>query len=236
VFSETAEFYDLLYSSFKDYEQETEALAALMEAAAGRPLARLLDTACGTGGHLRHLGGRYEVEGLDLDEGMLAVAARALPGVPLHAGDLLDFELGRRFDAVTCLFSSIAYLATPERLRAATANLSRHLEPGGVLVVEPWISAEDFRPGTLHVHAAEDESRAITRMTTSHLEGRISVLEMHYLLGTSEGIRHAEERHEPALFSDDEYREAFESAGMVSVRRTSEEPFNRGLWIGVAPA
>jgi ubiquinone/menaquinone biosynthesis C-methylase UbiE len=44
----------------------------------------LLDVACGTGKHLEQLMRWYQVEGLDLDDGLLAIARERLPGVPLH--------------------------------------------------------------------------------------------------------------------------------------------------------
>ena len=50
------------------------------------------------------------------------------------------FDLGCRFDVVTCLFSSIGYVGTVERLDQAIATMAAHLEPGGTLIVEPWLS------------------------------------------------------------------------------------------------
>ena len=93
----------------KDYGAEA---AAVTEAVlARRPEARtLLDVACGTGEHLSHLRHRFEVEGLELSEHMAAIARTKLgPDVPIHAGDMRSFDLGRTFDAVTCMFSSIGY-------------------------------------------------------------------------------------------------------------------------------
>ena len=58
--------------------------------------ASLLDVACGTGAHLRHLRSRYEVVGLDIDPGMLEQAREALPGVTLVEGDMRSFGLAQR--------------------------------------------------------------------------------------------------------------------------------------------
>lgn len=128
MFTDTAEFYDLFYEE-KDYAGEVRRLREIVEARA--PGARtLLDVACGTGMHLAELRAQYRVEGVDLDEGLLAVAAKRLPDVPMHAGDMRAFDLGRRFDVVTCLFSSIGYVRTTDGLRSAVAAMARHVAPG----------------------------------------------------------------------------------------------------------
>ena len=138
MFTKSAAFYDALYS-FKDYPGEAERLHALIQertppASAPRTL---LDVACGTGHHLQYLRRWYTVEGVDLDAGLLDLARQRLPDVPLHQRDMADFDLGRRFDAVVCLFSAIGYVKTADRLRRAVACLAAHVAPGGVLVVEP---------------------------------------------------------------------------------------------------
>jgi SAM-dependent methyltransferase len=121
VFNRSADLYDALYATFKDYGAEAAQLRALLgERVPGAQ--SLLDVACGTGTHLAELREHYEVEGLDLDPELLAVARERLPGIPLHVGDMTDFDLGRRFDVVLNLFSSIAYAAGVEHLRAAVAD------------------------------------------------------------------------------------------------------------------
>jgi SAM-dependent methyltransferase len=136
---ELAEVYDLLYAEGhgKDYQAEAAELATLIRHRC--PQARsLLDVACGTGGHLLHLRRHFDhAEGLELSAPMRARAAAKLPGVPIHGGDLRDFHLSRRFDAVTCLFSAIGYVRDLHELRGGVRTMTAHLNPGGVLVVEP---------------------------------------------------------------------------------------------------
>jgi SAM-dependent methyltransferase len=50
-----------------------------------------------------------------------------------------DVALDRSFDAVVCLFSSIGSLTSTEELDEAVGAMSRHLNPGGVLIVDGWI-------------------------------------------------------------------------------------------------
>jgi len=187
MFSRSAEIYDAVYS-FKDYAAEAERVNELIQSR--RPgAASLLDVACGTGKHLEHLRRWYAVEGVDLDGELLAVARTRLPDVPLHVADMTAFRLGRRFDAVTCLFSSIGYVGTEAGLRSAVAAMAAHLEPGGVLVVEPWLTPDVWVPNRPHLLTADEPNLKIARMTISGREGRLAIMEFSYLVGTPDGVR-----------------------------------------------
>lgn len=217
----------------KDYAGEAETLAALVRAC--RPDARsLLDVACGSGLHLAALQASFEdVEGVDVSPAMLALARQRLQDVPVHEGDMRTFDLGRRFDAVTCLFSSIGYARTIEDLQVAVAAMARHVEPGGVLVVEPWFGLDEWMDGHVHTDTVEEDGLHVARVSVASLAdgGRTSVLDMHYLVGTSEGVEHIEERHLMGLFEPAEYAAAFEAAG-CDVDRHPIGLIGRGLWVG----
>lgn len=157
-----------------------------------------------------------------------------MPDVPLHLGDMRAFELGRRFDAVTCLFSSIGYVGTEDGLRSATAAMAAHLEPGGVLVVEPWLAPDVWVANRPHLLAVDEPDLKVARMTISGREGRLAIMDFSYLVGTPEGVEHFQERHEAALFTDGEYRDAFTAAGL-EVEHDEEGLIGRGLYLGVAP-
>ena len=200
-----------------------------------RPEARsLLDVACGTGRHLEQLRHRYAVEGIDLDDGLLAVARRRLPDVPLHVGDMRGFHLGRTFDAVTCLFSAIGYLATPVELDAAIAAMGRHLEPGGVLVVEPWLKPGEWTPDRPALLTVDEPDLKVARISMSGLRGTTSLLDFHYLVATPHGVESATEHLELELFTQDETIAAFERAGL-DVSYDEQGLIGRGLYVGVRP-
>jgi len=231
MFTETTELYDLFYA-WKDYAGEAEKLRGLVESRASGART-LLDVACGTGRHLEHLRAWYEVEGLDLDEGLLAVARRKLPGVRLEAADMRDFDLGRRFDVVTCLFSSIGYVQTPEALRSSVAAMARHVAPGGLLVVEPWLTPSAFDPSfPSRAVLIERPDLVGVRMNDSRVDGRLSIMDFHYLIARpGQPMEHVVETHTLGLFTDDEYRSAFEAAGL-GVEHDADGLMGRGLWIG----
>jgi ubiquinone/menaquinone biosynthesis C-methylase UbiE len=156
VFSKTAQWYDKIYLSMKDYGAEADKLTAIIRAYQRSPGHCLLDVACGTGLHLASLQQHFQVEGLDLDEGLLAIARQRLPDVPLHRADMTNFDLGRSFDVVTCLFSAIGYVKTLAKLSRAIQCMVRHLIPGGVVLIEPWFTPETWHPGTVSAHFIDE--------------------------------------------------------------------------------
>jgi ubiquinone/menaquinone biosynthesis C-methylase UbiE len=148
MFSKSAQYYDEIYASIdKDYEAEAKKAHTFIQKHKQTKGKSLLDVACGTGFHASLLSRYYQVEGLDLDPQMLKVAKKKHPKIRFHRGDMTDFDLKRQFDVIVCLFSSIGYVKTQSRLRKAIWNMGRHLLPGGVLLIEPWFAAEQWRRG-----------------------------------------------------------------------------------------
>jgi SAM-dependent methyltransferase len=231
MFEKSAAFYDALYS-WKDYEGEVAKLEELIQR--HRPGAKtILDVACGTGKHLELLRGRYEVEGADLDPGLLEIARERNPGVTFHTADMLDFDLGRTFDAVMCLFSSIGYVQTPENLMRATSCLARHVVEGGLLVIEPWLEPHAFEDGHIGLLVVDEPDIKITRMNVTRRADDLSILPMHYLVGTEEGVEHLFEEHTMGLFTEEQHIEALRSAGMEV--RDRADLMGRGLYVAVKP-
>jgi SAM-dependent methyltransferase len=230
MFAKTAHYYDKIYA-FKDYQQEAELLLGIIRANGGREGNSLLDIACGTGLHLEYLRERFAAEGLDISAELLAVARARNPGVTFHQADMVSFDLGRRFDVVTCLFSSIGYVKTVDRLNRALNHMAGHLAPGGVVIIEPWFTPEDWKVGTVHGLYIDEPELKLARINTSFAEGRLSTMDMHYLVGTPEGTEHYLERHELGLFTRAEMIAAFRGAGL-EVAYDPEGLMGRGLYIG----
>lgn len=233
MFSKSAEFYDAIYAAVgKDYLAEAEKAYKFIQTHKKSEGDRLLDVACGTGLHANLLSQFYKVEGLDLDAKMLSVARRKYPAIRFHHGDMLDFELKRQFDAIVCLFSSIGYVKTKPRLQKTIKNMTRHLVPGGVLLIEPWFAPEQWNVGCNFLTTVNQPDLKIVRMSRSTRRGKVSVLEFQYLIGTSKGIEHGLEVHEMGLFTHEEYLGAFQAAGLKVVHDV-EGLDGRGIYIGM---
>lgn len=230
-YARSADLYDLAYAG-KPYADEAQAVHARIQAHLRSGGNALLDVGCGTGQHAAHLRAHYRVTGLDLEEGLLEAARARCPDAEFHRGDMVDFDLGRRFDAVICLFSAIGYVRTEEALRRTIAGFARHLRPGGVAVVEPWLTPEGFTPGHLRMDVYDVPGLKMTRMGRSEYEGELSVLVFNYLVGRPEGVEMWEERHLLGLFSHAQMLDAFRAAGLEVVEH---DPIGlsagRGLYV-----
>ncbi len=231
MYTQNAQYYDTIYQSMKDYGAEVEKLLAFIDEHRLSTGNRLLDVACGTGLHLSYLKQHFEVEGLDLNEDMLAIARQRNPGVVFHQADMTDFNLGYTFDIVTCLFSAIGHVKTLDNLARAVQCMARHLTSGGILIIEPWFTPETWRTPSVHMQVVDEPDLKIARVNTSFVEGRRSYFDLHYLIGTPEGTEHYVEHLESGLFTTEEITDVFTDSGF-EVTYDEEGLMGRGLFIG----
>lgn len=84
------------------------------------------------------------VTGIDASAAMLDMAAQkiaALPGaiatrIKLARADIVDFDLGERFDWILIPARAFQHIAEPAMQRSALRAMRRHLESGGHLVID----------------------------------------------------------------------------------------------------
>lgn len=230
MYSSSARYYDAIYS-WKNYEEESMKLDAIIQSK-NADTKTLLDVACGTGHHLEHLSKRYSCEGIDISPEMLEVARGRLPRVTFNEASMFDFDLGKQFDAVVSLFSSIGYARSVEQLDDAVKNMANHLASNGVLVIEPWFGPDEWNVGHLHSIFVDESELKIARMNISERREDIAVMHMHHLVGGPEGIEYFVEDHEMTLFTHDQYLGAFAKAGLEA-SHDPEGLMGRGLYIGI---
>ncbi len=95
---------------------------------------RVLDAGCGMGRvaielHRRGIG----VEGVDLDDDLLAFARGDAPHIAWHHADLSELALERCFDVVA-MPGNVMLFCRPEHRCPIVASLAAHLLPDGLLV------------------------------------------------------------------------------------------------------
>jgi SAM-dependent methyltransferase len=111
--------------------------ADLAERAASHEPRHVLELAAGTGALTRVLVERLDADvvATDLNEGMVVVGGRNVPGATWRRADAMDlpFDDGS-FDLVVCQFGVMFF---PDK-RAAFAEVRRVLEPGGRFLFSTW--------------------------------------------------------------------------------------------------
>lgn len=234
LYQSLATYYDLIYHE-RDYKAEAQQLKRLIATHCRSGGKELLDVACGTGAHLQYLTG-FRRTGTDVNDGMLAVARQRLPKIPLHKADMRTLALRKEFDVLLCLFSSIGYVRTLSALRSTLRRFAHHLTPGGLLIIEPWLTPDAFTPDKPFLHTFERADLKIARVSHSRRRGRTSLVEMQYLIAErGTGVAHAAETHTLGLFTHDETRRALEAAGLKPRFLTRGLQAGRGLFIAVKP-
>jgi SAM-dependent methyltransferase len=214
MFDESAQFYDAIYATFKDYPAEVAQVAKLLRDLDPK-FKTVLDVACGTGEHARLLAeAGYRVDGLDLDASFIRIARSKHQAGHFVEADMSDFGLPERYDVVMCLFSSIGYLRTLDRVERALRCFRQQVRPGGAIIVEPW-----FEPGVLDPQrtdriSAEANGVRITRTSRVEVEQDLSRLHFEYEITDSAGTRNMREVHELGVFSRSDLLNTFRAVGL----------------------
>jgi len=118
--------------------------------------ASTLDAGCGTGRVARELARRgIDVVGVDLDTAMLETARRKAPEIEWRHADLATVDLGRAFDVIVMPGNVMIFLS-PGTEADVVANMTNHLNPGGVL-----IAGFQLMPGRLSIGRYDEIAASI---------------------------------------------------------------------------
>jgi SAM-dependent methyltransferase len=148
--NQVTDFYDALAPMFDvmtDWDARLVAegpfLRAQLDAVRAR---RVLDAACGSGGHVLWLARQgYEAAGADFSPVMIDLARQkasaARLDVEFFVADLANLrranvEPATPYDAVICLGNSLPHLLTQADLVAALRSMAGVLRPGGLLILQ----------------------------------------------------------------------------------------------------
>ncbi|MEK6983027.1 MAG: class I SAM-dependent methyltransferase [Nanoarchaeota archaeon] len=232
LYRELAKYYDLIYS-FKDYKKDAKRILKLISRYKKSKGKDLLDVACGTGQHLNYLRKKFSCTGMDINSQMLRIAKNRLKNMIIIKANMTNFEFNKKFDVITCLFSSIGYAKTHTQLIRTINNLSRHLKKGGIVIIDGWIKPELFNVGFLHLDTYNSDKLKIVRMGISRRKGNKSILEMNYLIGEGKRIKHFKDLHELGLFEVSKFLKIMKNAGLRAIFLKKGFLEDRGVYVGV---
>lgn len=138
IYKEFASLYDELMNDF-DYEMWFNYIEDIFKKYEKDPK-YILEMACGTGNLSIHLAEKgYKLTCFDLSEEMLSEAYEKLnkyKNVKLLNGNMIDFKISRKFQAVVSICDSINYITDRDDLKTTFLNVYNHLEDGGIFIFD----------------------------------------------------------------------------------------------------
>jgi trans-aconitate methyltransferase len=214
LYSELAPWFHLLTHP-KDYVEEADFTARVIDAAIEGEARTLLELGSGGGNNASHLKQRFECTLTDISPEMLELSRSLNPECEHLQGDMRTLRLGRTFDAIFA-HDAVSYITTEDDLRATIETAAAHARPGGAVVLTPDTTRERFRAGTETGGHDDETGRSLRYLTWTH-EAGASTYEVDFaVLLREEGkaTRVEYDHHLLGVFSESTWRRLLEEAGL----------------------
>lgn len=138
TYREFASLYDQLMNDY-DYEMWFNYIEYIFSIYDKKPK-HILEMACGTGNLSIFLADKgYKLTCFDLSEEMLAQAYKKLnryKNVKLLSGNMVNFKINQKFDAILTICDSMNYIIEKENLKTTFQNVYNHLEENGIFIFD----------------------------------------------------------------------------------------------------
>ena len=193
----------------------------------------MLDIGCGTGvlcSRMHAYG--MDAQGMDLSEGMIAMAKEKYPELVFEQGNMVTYESDRQFDLVTSTCDAMNHILEPADLQQVMQNVYSYLAPGGYFLFDllKWEEMEECEPVDLGELDGKRLQFQIHRTADGLVSLQIEVFEGRQLVHT-EVIR---ER----IYDAERILQMLTEAGFSKVRYTDrlldEESNPASTWFVIA--
>lgn len=185
-FIKYSNYYDNIYKN-KDYEEETKFLLEAIQKFSKNECKTILSWGCGTGSYeilLKKKG--FDITGVDFSEEMLNIAKSKIKKLNIEIdflkGDVRNIKLNKKFDLVLAMFNIIGYQNTNQDVQDFIQNTARHLNSGGILMLDGWYQPailKDRPENRIKIIDMENGLKA-KRITTQELNIEKSLLNITF--------------------------------------------------------
>jgi ubiquinone/menaquinone biosynthesis C-methylase UbiE len=231
--NQLAKYYDRVYS-FKDYLDEAVRLQNLIIKYSESGGNTLLDVACGTGLHLKHLKDDFVCTGVDVSKSMLTIARKNVKGVTFKEADMKTMQLKKQFDVITCMLSSIGYVKTLVSLKKTIQNFYKHLNKGGMVLIEPSHSKSFYASGKPIITTYSGKDAKIARVNFTKTRQTTAVLNMHILIAEKgKDAKYFIDKHELGIFGVTSTLKIMKTTGLKSKYLKNGLMTGRELFVGI---
>lgn len=140
---EMAEIYDAMYQSFIDYNKEYTFYNNLLQKSNPKSI---LEIGSGTGNLAKHfIKNKQNYTGLDYSKSMISISKKRNPDCHFIHGDMRDFNLEEKVDAIIITSRSTSYLISNNDINDTFNCLHNNLNKDGVIIFD-FIDANRFIP------------------------------------------------------------------------------------------
>lgn len=193
LYTNLAEVYEAMYSSFVDYKSEFEFYASILKK---NDKKQVLELGSGIG----HLGNffqknEFEYSGIDLSEEMIKIAKRKYPKCKFLKEDIRSFKLDKQLESILMVGRTISYLLTNKEVLSTFHNVYNNLKEKGIFSFD-FIDAEEFIPSVRYtkeiVHNANYENEEYLRKSIWNIDldkGMTFNWESHYFKKSKDGLK-----------------------------------------------
>ncbi|MEZ7500306.1 class I SAM-dependent methyltransferase [Flavobacterium sp. Arc3] len=138
-----AEIYDAMYQTFVDYDEEYEFYNTFIKE---NNCKSILEIGSGTGNLAKRFKeNQQDYIGLDYSESMISIARERNKNCTFIQGDMRDFNLEKKVDAIIITGRSTSYLTTNEDMEETFASLYNNITEEGIIAFD-FIDANRFIP------------------------------------------------------------------------------------------
>ena len=163
VFKDYSKIYNLLYAD-KDYNNESNYIVSLLNEFNINSGSNILEFGSGTGIHGDILAKNgFLIHGVEVSKDMINLSKNLNKNFKLNHGDIRNYVVDEKFDAVISLFHVLSYQSTNKDVSLVFKNAYNHLESEGLFLFDFWYTPAvyNLKPETRIKSVSNDEINAI---------------------------------------------------------------------------
>ena len=164
----------------------------------------------------------FNIEGLEISQVMIDVVAQKAPGLKVHKGDMRDYTINGRYDAILALSSVLVFVANEQEIKQCLQRCYEHLKSDGILVLElPNHSVEISQSNnSQEIHQSEDQSTVV--VIQSVVEGQDWNETWHVFRNNHAGLSHKEVVCQEFLYSPTTLAAQLEETGFDVIEKRGD--------------
>ena len=235
LYNELAPDWYQLITPLHEYKEEAELYHELLQEKPHQAPQTILELGCGAGHVAYFLKQWYKLTLSDISENMLSVSKKINPTCRHHQGDMRTLQLNKTFDAIF-IHDAVMYMISESDLKQALHTAYIHCNPGGLALISPDFTKENFAPFTDH-GGEDDNSRGLRFLSWAQdpdPEDNTFTVDYAYLMRSSDGsVTAAHDHHVEGLFSESTWLTLLQETGFEAEARP--DSFGRTNFLAFKP-